>query len=350
MSIKTIIANTFARIFCLLPIDNNKVVFSSFHGKYYNDAPRNIADCLRSDVKQVWVLPKNAEVPKTVVKVRPFSLAELYHLETAKVWVDNSRKYLWVRKRKGQYYIQTWHAGAAIKKIEKEVEDTLPVEYVSRAKHDSAMADLFISDCEFLTKQYKSIFWYSGEIMKSFVRTKKRTKNDIDNINKKIRDLYDLSKEDRLVVYAPTFRSAGDLGPYEIDCDGVISALESRFGGKWKLILRLHPNISQYQTHFKYDENILNGSLYHELDDIICCSEVVITDYSSCIFFGMYMKKKTFIFATDWTNYERGFSVDLRCLPAPFSSSKQEILLIKSSFDEEKGAGKQRKSTENPLS
>lgn len=333
MSVKTIAAKVLARIFCLFPIDKNKVVFSSFHGKYYNDAPRNIAECLRDDIKQVWVLPENAEVPANIQKVKPFSISELFQLETSKVWVDNSRKYLWVRKRKGQYYIQTWHAGAAIKKIEAEVESSLPVSYVERAKHDSQMADLFVSDCEFLTKQYKSIFWYDGEIMKSFIRTRKRSRDELISINKRVRETYGLNENDKLIIYAPTFRASGDLGPYEIDCKKVIKAFTDKFGGVWKFVLRLHPNISQYQTSFVYDEEVLNGSIYPDLDDMICTAEAVITDYSSCVFFGMYMSKITFIFAKDWKDYERGFSVDIRQLPSPFSESNEELIKNITEFD-----------------
>lgn len=326
MSTNGFIAKCIARVFCLFPIKPNKVVFTSFHGKYYNDAPKNIADYLPGNIEQIWVLNDPTSVPDGIKTVKPYSIGELFHLETAKVWVDNSRKYLWVKKRKGQYYIQTWHGGAAIKKIEKDAEETLPESYVERAKYDSSMADLFVSDCDFLTNQFRTIFWYQGEIMKSFVRIKTRSKEEILMLKKKVCKAYCIDEETKLVIYAPTFRDSGNLGPYEINCRDVLKALSERFGGTWKIILRLHPNVAQYQDRFTYNDSILNGSLYSDLDELICSSDITITDYSSCIFYAMYLGKLGLIFANDWMEYDRGFSVDIKGLPTPFAASNDELI------------------------
>lgn len=333
MSIKRMLARFLAEIFCLFPIESNKVVFTSFHGKYYNDAPKNISDCLPNNIKQVWVLGNRANIPGHIKTAKPYSISELYHLETAKVWVDNSRKYLWVKKRKGQYYIQTWHGGAAIKKIEKDVEDTLPKSYVERAKYDSKMADLFISDCDFLTKQFKTIFWYHGEIMKSFVRMKIRSDEEIEQLCEKVRNVYHIPENAKLVLYAPTFRESGNLGPYNVNCNAVLKALKARFGGDWKFILRLHPNVAQFQDRFEYNNDILNGSLYPDMDELICASDVLITDYSSCIFYAMYLGKIGFIYANDWREYDRGFCVDIKQLPMPFAASNEDLIENINSFN-----------------
>ena len=84
---------------------------------------------------------------------------------TAKVWVDSNRKEGYIRKRKGQFYIQTWHGGVPLKKIEGDCEEYLGEVYIQRAKWDSAMTDLYLSNGGFCTDMYRRAFWYTGEIL-----------------------------------------------------------------------------------------------------------------------------------------------------------------------------------------
>ena len=94
------------------------------------------------------------------------SIKWIYEVVTAKVWIDNSRKLRYVRKRKGQFYIQTWHGDIGMKKVEKDAIQSLPYEYVQAAKNDSKMADLFVAGNEWITQQYKNAFWYDGPVAK----------------------------------------------------------------------------------------------------------------------------------------------------------------------------------------
>ena len=59
-------------------------------------------------------------MPEGIHVVKINSIASLYHLSTAKIWIDNCRKSPYITKRKKQYYIQTWHGAIGFKKIEKE--------------------------------------------------------------------------------------------------------------------------------------------------------------------------------------------------------------------------------------
>ena len=103
------------------------------------------------DVKEITALRTNT--PRAV-----FSLAR------AKVWVDNNRKEAYIRKRKGQYYIQLWHGGIALKRIEGDCETLLGRTYICRAKRDSKDTDLFVSNSMFCTQMYRRAFWAQCEI------------------------------------------------------------------------------------------------------------------------------------------------------------------------------------------
>ena len=114
----------------------------------------------------VWaVSDKKASFPKEIRTVAYGSMDYYHEMATARIWVDNVRKDSDIKKREGQYYIQTWHGAAPIKKVEKDVEDRLPNYYVANAMRDSKNVDLFLSGSVFYTNLYKRSFWYSGEIM-----------------------------------------------------------------------------------------------------------------------------------------------------------------------------------------
>ncbi len=107
--------------FC--PIQQNKIVFSSFEGNGYGCNPKYIAEEIicrdkgdRKNHELVWLVDDiTKEFPPEIKNVRNTLWNRAYHLSTAKIWIDNSRKKLGTRKRKGQYYFQTWHGAIGIK-------------------------------------------------------------------------------------------------------------------------------------------------------------------------------------------------------------------------------------------
>ena len=132
---------------------------------------------------------------------------DYYHeMATARIWVDNVRKDSDIKKREGQYYIQTWHGAAPIKKVEKDVEDRLPNYYVANAMRDFEKCGCVLSlESVFYTNLYKRSFWYSGEIMQVGL-----PRQDIffhlDNVIKeKVYRYYGIDKSYSMVLYAPTF-------------------------------------------------------------------------------------------------------------------------------------------------
>ena len=154
-----------------LSFDNRKVVFDNFSGKGYGGDSKFIADEIikrKYNYRLVWLVKdKNAgNFPKHIVQVKKGSWRELYELATAKVWVDNVRKLSSIIKCKNQYYIQTWHGGGpCLKMVENDAAKHLGESYLRCAKHDSEMADLFISGCDWRSNNYRNAFWYNGEIL-----------------------------------------------------------------------------------------------------------------------------------------------------------------------------------------
>jgi len=144
-----------------LPIANNKLLFSNMLQNGYGGNPKYIADKLLEidklhELDIVWVVAdEKYEMPARVRKVIRDSEEYYHELVTSHIWIDNARKNSWIRKRNGQYYIQTWHGAAPIKKVEKDAIQALSPKYIDAAKNDSKMADMFLSGSKFYSELYK---------------------------------------------------------------------------------------------------------------------------------------------------------------------------------------------------
>ena len=116
----------------------NKILVVNFNGRSYGDSPKYIIDKLKDkNVKIIWsVSKKYNDIPSNIKQVKYQSIRWIYELVTSKVWINNCRFPSYVRKRKNQVYIQTWHGCIAIKKIEFDVLDKLNKTYIDCMVND----------------------------------------------------------------------------------------------------------------------------------------------------------------------------------------------------------------------
>lgn len=325
MSILNKIASAAAWAVCgLLPIKKNKIVASSFYGKGYSDNPKAIFEELRrrgEDLDLVWVTKPGQEdsLPDGVRPVRYGSLRRIYELCTAKVWIDNCRKGA-MKKRKGQFYLQTWH-GLALKRIEKDAAAKLDDEYTPYAIRDSKQTDVIISNCTHMTRVYKTGFWYDGEVAEFGSPRNDMLFEDSTAVREKVRTTFGLPADRKLVLYGPTFRADHSLDAYSLDAALVRKTLQERFGGEWTLLVRLHPVVESLSAQvFDYDGTaVCNATPYPDIMELLEASDCVITDYSSLMFDFALTQRPCFQFATDLQAYlqDRNFYFSLNDLPFP---------------------------------
>lgn len=336
------IGNVLMKIFGVFPIQK-KVVLRSFYGVYCNDNPKLIFEEMRKkapDYQYVWLMQnEHAQIPGARV-VKNGSVKALFELATAKCWIDNSRKREWCVKRPGQYYVQTWHAGIGLKAAEgaaeKQIIEELGQKYIDSAKNDSKMADLFLANSDWMESDFREHYWYDGKILKIGLPREDTLFQKHDTFHKKICDFYNVPVQTKFVLYAPTFRANGTLEPYTLDYTQLVRALKTITGENWKIIVRLHPNIKSQQLGIAYNDDILNGTEYSEINDLILASEYVISDYSSCLFEGMLAGDKVIIYASDIEEYahERGYLFDFNELPFSITKSTEELIDLLKTFDE----------------
>lgn len=320
--------------FRVLPIQKNKIVFVSFFGKGYSDNPKYIAEELLKNytlnLQLIWMIKENinCDFPQQIHVIKRGSLGELYHLSTAKVWVDNGRKHFGVKKRKRQCYMQTWHGDVGLKLIEKDINPD--IWYKTSAKHDSKMIDVLISGSKWMTENYKRCFWYDGVILEIGM-----PKNDFwlfeagqdQFIKNLVYSCFKLGFDKKIVLYAPTFRDKNSIDAYDIKYEKLIDTLEKYWGGKWVVMIRLHPSIEQEAVNISYNDRVINASTYPDINELLLASSLLISDYSSCLFDAVYNEKPSIIYASDVVDYEknRGFALTPTEWPVLFAQNNIEL-------------------------
>ncbi len=330
----------------LLPIRQNKVVFSSFGGKGFGDNPKAIAQTLLESgeaLDLVWLTRKPEEPMPAGIRTVPFGTPQaVKELSTAKVWVDNSRGGAHYKKS-GQYYMQTWH-GFALKCIERAAEEQLPESYVRQCRKDSSFIDLIVSNSDFMTRIYREDFWYDGEIA-----LYGSPRNDIffreDSVlSGAVRKFFGLPEDRRLLLYAPTFRDDGSVDCYGLDAEGVLAACQARFGGQWTALIRLHPNAAQKSAGlFAYDgDRVVDATAYADMQELLAAVDMLITDYSSSMFDYGLSGRPCVQFATDMESYKqsRNFYFPIDQLPFPLAQSNQELTAVIGAYDQEQQSRK----------
>lgn len=334
--------NGFAFVCSLLPKNPKKAYCQSFIGRGFSDNPKPIAqELFRRGYRVYWAVKGEAEaasLPEGIFPVTIGTSAETFHRATAGVWVDNCRKWGHLFKKANQYYVQTWH-GFPLKRIEGDAVEALDADYVETAKKDSQMADLFLSDSRFLTDIYRRAFWYDGEILECGFPRNDILAGEHPELVNKVREALGIDPDTSLLLYAPTYRRDKGLSVYDVDYEKCVRALERRFGGSWKILTRLHPNVAEKAAELKLDPRFVkNASDYPDIQELYLASSALLTDYSSSMFDFMNTGKPCFLYVNDQAAYEndRNFTFDLNRLPFPRAQDNRELEQIILEFDEAK--------------
>lgn len=336
-----------------LPIQKNKIVFSNTKGNLgYGCNPKYIAnEILNKNLpyELVWLVDtekKNIDLkdfPCNIKIVNYKSDEALKELATSKVWVDNQWKLYHCKrgltKKEGQYYIQTWHGSLGIKRIGKDSPcDSINYnEYFSDL--DTKMIDFLISNSTFENNIYKSRFSNHGKICEFG-----HPRNDVffyknNDIRKKLFNILGLNENTKTILYAPTFRNSSlrnDTSYFNVDYHKLIETLEKITGNSYVILQRMHPETKNFNN--ADNKKIIDVSKYPDMQELLVSADILISDYSSCMFDFMLSRKPCFVFATDIEeyNHERGFYYPLESTPFPIARNNNELIKNIENFDYDK--------------
>ena len=317
----------------LTKIVNNRIVIICNCGNGYCCNPKYIVEAMEElyPGKFEFILltnKVNLNIPKYIKQIRYRRLLSIYYLSTAKFWIDNFRTPKYMGKLKKQFYVQTWHGGLGIKKVEKDAEQVLPVEYIKTAIEDGKITDLMFANNE-LTKQiYKKSFWYSGSVIRCGMPRNHYLVHCDDRRKFKIKQKIGINKDIKLVLYAPTFRKDLNIDIYNINFQKITEYLNVRFDGIFKCMYRLHPALGKISKTALFS-GAINVTNYPDVQELLEITDVLITDYSSIAEDFALTKKPIFIYAPDIDDYmnDRGFYYSVYERPFPLAENIEGLLL-----------------------
>lgn len=334
----------------LLPIKNNRIFLINDLGYNYSCNTKALTEYLIKTypnkfqiIYPVKSFDNNVPKDKGIVTVLHNSFKYFFYAMTARVIVSNSGGYSYIPLRKSQYVINTHHGGGAYKtagadmfKMTKYLKKDLLLQ--------SRQTDVFLSTnrkfSEVMSRACflkKEKFWEIG-----------MPRNDVlinynPSLRNKIRNEIGLKANEKMVLYAPTYRKPQDnyynqsiAISYQIDSNRVCRALEKRFGGKWIFAYRLHPCIIN-KSDFVVSDSI-DLSNYSDMQDLLIAADVLINDFSSSFWDYMLTGKPSFLYAKDLNHYIETTKVytPVSEWPFPKAISNEELVNNILTFDEKK--------------
>lgn len=229
--------------------------------------------------------------------------------------------------------VQLWHAAGAFKKFGFSAIGGLDSNTSEFEKKAHQNYTKIICSSEEIIPFYAEAFNISENnvLPLGISRTDKLfDKEYIEIIQTGFRQKYPQFKGRKIVTYAPTFRG----GPRErqlFDNYLDIRRFREQFSKEYVLIMKMHPSVKD--GIIIYDdlaEDIFDMSDL-DMNDLLLCTDILITDYSSVIFDYSILKKPMIFYAYDYEEYmeERSFYYDYESfVPGPIVKSNDELFEV----------------------
>lgn len=302
----------------IFPVKQNRIAVCSFEGRSgFNDNPKYIVKKLHEqhpELEIIWLVNEiGKDFPDYVIEKENNLLSRAYYLTTSKVWIDNYRKPYGTVKRKGQYYMNTTHGMIGFKCIGLWRGDGLSKMAYLVIKNDSDMIDDMLIDSEWCAEMCPDGMIYYGNYLRTGDPRVDILFGDRTHYREKFRIEHGLSADSKIVLFAPTFREANNSGKrsvYEnqwtLDFERLLNNFEKRFGGKWTLCLRLHPQLAKMAGEYKDEKlgnRVIDVTKIEDLYEILAAMDACVSDYSTTAFDASLMHIPVFLYADDIESY-----------------------------------------------
>lgn len=326
------------RIFFLFPMRDKRIFFIVHGGRFYNCNPKYIYRCLGEhhpgEFEAVWCLRDERlltdRYPGTKI-VKPRSLRYFVMALTSKVIISNTGFSSMLPKRRGQIYMNTWHGGGSYKKCGLDVRksgENRQVEIDAGRR-----TDIFLSCSSDFSKNMSG----ARKVAPDRFAATGTPRIDIF-FGDGCREASDRLRKElglagcKAALYAPTFRGREKkaISRLTLDVELLRTELCGRFGGDWKILIRRHPFGAVGQLN-----GCIDVSGCPDMQELLCMADVLITDYSSCLWDYSFTYRPCFVLADDVDSYEeeRGFYLPIREWPYPAARDNRELSQCIRNFD-----------------
>lgn len=311
------------RVFRRLPVRPGLVVFESHMGRQYSDSPRAIYEAAadagldRLGLTPVWShARKNPDgFPTDVRLVMRGSWRYYYAMARAQFWVDNQGFPRVFTCRAGTTYIQTWH-GTPLKRMGFDSPALERANAATRRVHKAMMKrwSALLAPSEYFVDTFVKSYGYEGRVIRHGLPRNDLLVRGVDPewVRAKKREL-NLPTDQRLVLYAPTFRDRAQRLERDYDVPFDLEVLSRGLGGDVFLMVRTH-YLDAYRLPDRYRTFAADLTRHHDVTELMLIADVLVTDYSSVMFDFANTGRPMVFYTHDYEDYvrdERGTYVDL---------------------------------------
>ncbi|MDD7403597.1 MAG: CDP-glycerol glycerophosphotransferase family protein [Butyribacter sp.] len=324
LKIKVALVRLLQSFLSFIPVKKNRIMFYAHNRKGYVCNPAALMTAIQQkypeEYELIWVtgFPESCEKREGITVVRQRSLEYFRYFIRTKYFVTNDMVDESLVKKRGQIFIDTWHGGGAYKKVgigtigEDEVFAENFLKWYGRL-------DYFLSSCQMCTDLYAKAFYLKPDI---FLETG-TPRNDIffrkqEETKQKVRDFYHISPKTKIILFAPSFQhSAPEKEQYDRNVlQNVVEELHRKTKEDWVMLYRAH----YYSEVDKKTEQLWlkDGNAYYEMQDLLYTADILVTDFSSCIWDFALTGRPIILMENRLAEYEsedRGFFVPYEFWP-----------------------------------
>lgn len=329
------------RLLYFFPVQKGRFIFNSYRGSQYSCNPKYISEYLETldnqNIELVWAVKAPEKFyflkERGIKVVRYASLKRFYYEATAQGSINNVGSFSWLPLRKGQYHINTWHGGGCYKNVGMSEQTSSDV-YKKTLRMTVNETTHFVSGSRFSSEVViPKDFDYHGKLLEyGLPRNDFLVNGEWKNVRGRVcRDL-GLEEHLFLVLYAPTWRYDMDEKISVPDFAKLKKAVKERFRTECVILFRAHPNL-----HSPVSGDFKDVTLYSDMQELLAAADMLISDYSSCIWDYSFTYRPCMLYVPDLNKYksERGFVEDIYKWGFPVCVNDRELMKAILQYDEE---------------
>ncbi|MGN0242973.1 MAG: CDP-glycerol glycerophosphotransferase family protein, partial [Lachnospiraceae bacterium] len=333
---------------CRQPVCKKRIVFEAYQGKRFACSPKALyyqmlEDKRFEEYEFIWIFREPEKYRflrsnRNTKVVRYLSADYFQAYATAAYWITNSTTPVYMTKRAGQHYIQTWH-GTPLKRLgldlEKEGNQAQKIEAIHRQyRREGQKMDVLLSPSAFTADKLRSAFGIEESSSPVVLETGyprndalfQYSERDIVRIKREL----GIPQEKKVILYAPTFRDDCFKPEYGFTYEPVLhfQKLQQELGADYVILFRAHYLVAN-AFHFEdYQGFVYDVSCWDDINELYIISDMLITDYSSVFFDYANLKRPILFFMYDYERYKeemRDFYINIEELPGPVIQNQQEL-------------------------
>lgn len=337
---------TLYRVYAMKPVKKNKVVFIEVRMPKISDSFRLLYDRIKAYTKykvsthflRMSFVPRKEYRKLCKNMVKDIATAKYVFLN------ESSNVTSCLPLRKETVLTQLWHACGAFKKFGMSTADLKfgdNRETLNKYPYHRNYTHVTVSSPEVVWAYEEAM---SLEDKKGVVKPVGTSRTDvffdkafIEKAKQRVYKAFPAARDKKVILYAPTFRGrvAKAKTPDILDVD----KFYKDFGDEYVMIFKHHPFVKNRPIIAeKYKDFAMDLTDDVAIEDLLCTSDICISDYSSLVFeYSLFVKPMIFL-AHDLDDYFdwRGFYYDYKdFVPGPIFKTSDEVMNYIKNIDKE---------------